>query len=201
MVTCFGITGPDPYPVQPFYFIKEKIMKLRNIAAGLLAATALSVTSLSANATEGAFYRCINAQVTNFDGTIVDAAVATPQLSTLVELVTAAGLGEALATTENITVYAPTNAAFEKVDQAVLSAIGGNTDVLSAVLTYHVTPSLQDPRRFSQPTARPTLAGQQVFMFHDGRKARVNGSVVDCKGVKTSNGLVWLIDSVLLPQF
>lgn len=176
-------------------------MKLRNIAAGLLAAAALTVTSLSANATTGPFYRCINTSVVNFEGTVVDAAVATPELSTLVSLVTAAGLGNALATTQNITVYAPTNAAFANVDPGVLDAIGSNPAALTAVLTYHVTPSLQDPRRYSQPQARSTLAGQQVFMFHDGRNARVNGSKVNCQGVKTSNGLVWLVDSVLLPQF
>jgi uncharacterized surface protein with fasciclin (FAS1) repeats len=176
-------------------------MKLRNIAAGLLTAAALSVTSLSANATTGPFYRCIKTSIVNFDGTVVDAAVATPELSTLVSLVTAAGLGNALATTQNITVYAPTNSAFANIDPDVLSAIGGNTAALAAVLTYHVTPSLQDPRRYSEPEARSTLAGQQVFMFHDGRNARVNGSKVNCQGIKTSNGLVWLIDSVLLPQF
>lgn len=178
-------------------------MKLRSIAAGLLAAATLSVTSLNAHASAGTgpFYRCINTSLVEFDGTIVDAAIATPELSTLVELVTAAGLGSALATTQNITVYAPTNDAFAKVAPEVLTAIGGDTDVLAAVLTYHVTPSRQDPRRYSEPEARSTLAGQQVFMFHDGRNARVNGSKVNCQGVKTSNGLVWLIDSVLLPQF
>jgi uncharacterized surface protein with fasciclin (FAS1) repeats len=176
-------------------------MKLRKLAAGLLTAAALSVTSLSANATTGPFYSCIKKNLTDFPGTIVDAAVATPELSTLVELVTAAGLANALATAQDITVYAPTNAAFAKVDPTVLSAIGGNPAVLSAVLTYHVTPSLEDPRRWSQPKVRPTLQGQQVFIFHSGHYARVNGAKVNCQGVKTTNGIVWLIDSVLLPQF
>ena len=176
-------------------------MKMRKLAAGLLAAAALSVASLSANATTGPFYSCIKKNLTEFPGTIVDAAVATPELSTLVDLVTAAGLANTLATTQNITVYAPTNDAFAKVDQAVLGAIGGNADVLSAVLAYHVTPSLQDPRRWSQPQVRPTVQGQQVFIFHNGVSARVNNARVNCQGVKATNGIVWLIDSVLLPQF
>ena len=72
---------------------------------------------------------------------------------------------------------------------------------LTAVLTCHVTPSLQDPRRWTQPEARPTLANPRVYIRHDGLSARVNNSKVNGQDIKTGNGLVWLIDKVLLPQF
>jgi uncharacterized surface protein with fasciclin (FAS1) repeats len=176
-------------------------MKLRKLAAGLIAAAALSLTSAVASATTGPYYTCIKRTVTDFQGTIVDAAVATPQLSTLVSLVTQAGLASALSTTQNLTVFAPTNDAFAKVDESVLSAIGSNSAVLGAVLGYHVVASAQDPRRWSQPQPRTTLSNQRLYIWHDGVYARVNNSKVNCQGIKTSNGIVWLIDSVLLPQF
>jgi uncharacterized surface protein with fasciclin (FAS1) repeats len=69
------------------------------------------------------------------------------------------------------------------------------------VLGYHVVASAQDPRRWSQPQPRTTLSNQRLYIWHDGVYARVNNSKVNCQGIKTSNGIVWLIDSVLLPQF
>jgi len=176
-------------------------MKLRKFVSGLLAAAALSLGSTGASATTGPFYTCIKRAVSTFEGTIVDAAVATPQLSTLVSLVTQAGLGSVLTTTPDLTVFAPTNEAFAKIDPDVLAAIGGNSGALNTVLGYHVIGSAQDPRRWSEPQPRTTLARQRVYIWHDGVFARVNNSKVNCQGIKTSNGIVWLIDSVLLPQF
>jgi uncharacterized surface protein with fasciclin (FAS1) repeats len=176
-------------------------MRLVNSLARTVAAIAIAAASTAATAATGPFYNCIKKDLVQVDGTVVDAAVATPELSTLVSLVTSAGLGEALATTENITVFAPTNDAFAKIDPDVLAAIGGNADVLGAVLAYHVVPGQHDPRRWSSPVSRNTLGGAPVYLHHDGKRALVNSSKVNCTGVKTSNGTVWLVDSVLLPQF
>jgi uncharacterized surface protein with fasciclin (FAS1) repeats len=164
-------------------------------------AASFVIGASSASATNGPFYTCIKKDPVVVQGSIVDAAVATPSLSTLVSLVQSAGLVEALATTPNLTVFAPTNDAFAKIDESVLGAIGGNAEVLTAVLTYHVVPGVQDPRRGSQPQRRATLNGQDVYMGFFGGKALVNNSVADCTPVKTDNGTVWIIDSVLLPQF
>lgn len=176
-------------------------MHTKSTIAKTVAALSLAVAAGAANATTSPFYTCIKKDLVQFDGTIVDAAVATPELSTLVSLVTTAGLANTLATTENITVFAPTNAAFEKVDADVLAAIGDNPEVLSAVLTYHVAPGTQDPRRWSNPVSRQTVAGAPVYLHHNGKNALVNSSKVNCTGVQASNGVVWLINSVLLPQF
>lgn len=75
----------------------------------------------------------------------------------------------------------------------------GDEGLLTAVLTYHVTPGTNDPRSFVPPVRRNTLLGQKVFYSYDGGAPRVNNAAVDCSGVKTSNGIVWLIGSVLLP--
>ena len=145
---------------------------------------------------------CLSTDIVDFDGSVVDAAIATPELSTLVDAVVAAGLDEALATTEDITVYAPTNDAFAALPGDVLGAIVGDEALLTAVLTYHVTPGEQDPRRYTTAVRRNTLLkGQKVYYSRFGGAARVNQSAIACQGVQTDNGVVWVIDSVLIPQF
>ena len=73
--------------------------------------------------------------------------------------------------------------------------------LLTSVLTYHVTPGNADPRKGIFPSKAKTLQGQTVFVGYDKDGASVNQSVASCTGVKTTNGTVWVIDSVLLPQF
>jgi uncharacterized surface protein with fasciclin (FAS1) repeats len=74
--------------------------------------------------------------------------------------------------------------------------------ILTAVLTYHVSPGLKDPRRPLRPLEVKTLQGQTVFLDSGlGKRPQVNQSTAKCQGVRTTNGIVWIIDSVLLPQF
>lgn len=150
------------------------------------------------------YFRCASTSAVTFSGTIVDAALATPDLKALADAVVAAGLAGTLSGPGPFTVYAPTNAAFQKIPPAVLSAITADTALLTAVLTYHVTPGKGrnvDPRNvFNTPKEVPTVQGQTVF-FSRGAGPQVNQSNVACQPVRTTNGVVWLIDSVLLPQF
>ena len=74
-------------------------------------------------------------------------------------------------------------------------------EVLTAVLTYHVTPGEVDPRRVFIPRQVSTLQGQTVFFNRSKDGPQVNQSNIACQGVQTTNGLVWIIDSVLQPQF
>jgi uncharacterized surface protein with fasciclin (FAS1) repeats len=167
------------------------------IAAALVAMT----PAFAGPSNFSAFLQCRSTQLTEFPGTIVEAAVATPQLSTLVSLVQAADLAGALSGNGPFTVFAPTNDAFAKVPAPLLSLIGGDTQLLTRVLTYHVVAGKVDPRRSLMPMQVPTLQGQTVFLGYNAGSAVVNQSGAACKGVKTSNGIVWIVDSVLLPQF
>jgi uncharacterized surface protein with fasciclin (FAS1) repeats len=142
---------------------------------------------------------CLSTPLVQFDGSIVDAAIATPELSTLVDAVVAAGLDGALATTPNLTVYAPTNDAFAALPGNLVETALGNTDLLTAILTYHVTPSMQDPRRYVNGFRRNTLQGTPVFYHRMNGMAMINGAGMSCQGVKTDNGVVWVIDKVLIP--
>lgn len=147
------------------------------------------------------FAKCRVTAAVHFPGTIVEAAIATPALSTLTSLVVAADLVGPLSQPGHLTVYAPTNDAFAKIPPAVLNAIGGDLGVLTQVLTYHVVPGRADPRTAYKREV-DTLQGQTLFIgFDRDDGASVNQSVANCKAVRTTNGTVWLIDSVLLPQF
>jgi len=168
--------------------------------AALAVAASLGMAQAHAGKAGGAFKTCLRTPLVQFNGTIVDAAVATPALSTLTDLVVNAGLADALSAPGNLTVYAPTNDAFSKIPGDLLAAIGSDNDVLTAVLTYHVVNGSADPRRSPVPREVSTLQGQTVFLDYDNGP-QVNQSNAACQGVRTSNGTVWIIDSVLLPQF
>jgi uncharacterized surface protein with fasciclin (FAS1) repeats len=180
---------------------------LGNIARRTAALAAITLATVAGSAQAQplahvqAYLQCRQATITNFPGTIVDAAVATPALSTLVSLVQAADLVGTLSGKGPFTVYAPTNEAFGKVPGPILDLLGSDTALLTSVLTYHVTPGLADPRRAVTPMAAKTVQGQSVFYSYGQGGLHINQSGASCKGIKTTNGIVWVIDSVLLPQF
>jgi uncharacterized surface protein with fasciclin (FAS1) repeats len=168
-----------------------------------IAAAALALAASAASASGGGAPRldCLKTAPVEFSGTLVEAAVATPALSTLVALLQAANLVGALSGPGPFTVFAPTNDAFSKIPAPVLSAIGGDVGVLTAVLTYHVSAGYADPRVPRRPLETATLQGQTLFLAAPEGKPMINQSSTSCQAVKTSNGTVWVIDSVLLPQF
>lgn len=168
----------------------------------LVGATQAQATD-SNNAWGGAYKnygQCLKTKPIKFDGTIVDAALATPELSILADLVVAAGLVDALSQPGNLTVFAPTNDAFLGIPPDLLDAIGGDTDVLTGVLTYHVVGGPVDPRRSIVIRKVPTLQGQSLFLSYN-KNPQINQSNTGCQGVRTSNGTVWIVDSVLMPQY
>ena len=173
---------------------------MKNKVSALLASAALSL-SMASGANAQSFGECVTTNKAEFDGTIVDAAIATPALSTLVALVVAADLADTLATAEGITVFAPTNDAFAALPSELVDVVVGNPDLLTAILTYHVTTGSPDPRKLPGALAarKATLQGQSVYFGRSDGAARVNNAAVACQAVKTDNGTVWIIDSVLLP--
>jgi uncharacterized surface protein with fasciclin (FAS1) repeats len=137
-------------------------------------------------------------------GTIVDVAVKTPALSTLVTALTAANLVTTLQGPGPFTVFAPTNEAFSKVPAPVLSFLLSDVAALKSVLLYHVAAGkVTDFDR--EPTAVTTVQGEKVFIragYHSGEIVlTVNNSNVVLQPIEVDNGVVYVIDSVLLPQF
>ena len=128
--------------------------------------------------------------------TTTERAVLTPQLSTLADAVGAAGLADDLSSDGPFTVFAPLNAAFGDIDADELTA---DSDLLTKVLTYHVVAgSAIEAADISDGQTVETLQGGDLSFSIDGGTVRVNGIPVTTTDIQTSNGVVHLIDGVLL---
>ena len=137
-------------------------------------------------------------------GTIVEVAVASGSFPTLVAAVQAAGLVDVLNSDGPFTVFAPTEEAFA----AALAALNmsaedllGNTDLLTAVLTYHVLP-LAAPAELVltlDGQSVTTVNGADITVTIDGGTVMVNDATVVATDIAASNGIIHVIDSVLLP--
>ena len=134
--------------------------------------------------------------------TIVELAMGSKDLSTLVTAVKAAGLVETLAGKGPFTVFAPTNEAFAKLPKEVLADLlkPENKDKLAAVLTYHVVAGSVSAKDVVKLKAAKSVQGSPIAVTVQGDSVMLNGS---SKVIKTdimgSNGIVHLIDSVILP--
>ncbi|MFN8032089.1 MAG: fasciclin domain-containing protein [Mycobacterium sp.] len=95
------------------------------------------------------------------------------------------------------TVFAPTDAAFAKLDPATVETLKTNSDLLTSILTYHVVPGQATPAQVVG--THKTVQGADLTVTGSGDHLTVNGANVVCGGVKTANATVYLIDSVLLP--
>ena len=133
------------------------------------------------------------------DDPVATAASNNPVLSTLVTAVTAANLGDTLNSAEAITVFAPTNDAFEALDPATLdAALADPTGLLTTVLTYHVVGGRLSPDQLAG--THETLQGGTIEVEGSGESFTVNGDAsVICGNVQTANATVYIIDGVLLP--
>ena len=132
-------------------------------------------------------------------GTIVAVAQGNPDFSTLVTAVTAAGLGDALSGTGPFTVFAPTNAAFEALPAGLLQKLllPENKEILTKILTYHVVPSKVMAADVAAGDVT-TLDGSTFAITTEGG-VKVNASNVTATDVAASNGVIHVIDAVLVP--
>lgn len=132
-------------------------------------------------------------------GTIVDIAVATEGFSTLVDAVVAAGLADALSGEGPFTVFAPTDDAFAALPDGILAALlePENLDVLVSILTYHVVSGTVLAADVTDGEVA-TLEGSTIELATtDG--VTVNGASVIVADVLASNGVIHVIDAVILP--
>ncbi|WP_407539078.1 fasciclin domain-containing protein [Deinococcus radiomollis] len=130
--------------------------------------------------------------------TITDLLGSDPQFSTLLTAVQAAGLEDTLRG-GSYTVFAPTNAAFAKVPSDALSALLNDTAALKAVLLYHVVPGKVSAKQVMGMKAGKTANGANVSVRVMGGKVMINGATVIKADVMACNGIVHVIDTVLMP--
>jgi uncharacterized surface protein with fasciclin (FAS1) repeats len=95
------------------------------------------------------------------------------------------------------TVFAPTDAAFAKIDSATIEKLKTDAPLLTSILTYHVVPGQAGPAQVAG--THTTVQGTDVTVTGMGNNLKVNDSSVVCGGVQTANATVYMIDTVLMP--
>ena len=130
--------------------------------------------------------------------TIADTAAATPQLSTLTKLIREAGLTETLAGSGPFTVFAPSDEAFKAVPAATLRALMQDKARLKAVLSYHVVTGTVLAADVKNGPVK-TVQGANLALSRSGTFVTVEDAVVTTADVNATNGVVHIIDKVLMP--
>jgi transforming growth factor-beta-induced protein len=133
---------------------------------------------------------------------IVDTAAADERFSTLVAAVQAAGLVETLKGEGPFTVFAPTNDAFAALPEGTVESLllPENQQQLIDILTYHVVAGKVMASDVVTLTEAETVLGQNVNIRVEDGKVYINGSEVIITDIETTNGVIHVIDAVLLPQ-
>jgi uncharacterized surface protein with fasciclin (FAS1) repeats len=156
------------------------------LGASLLVGAATAHTAAPAAKTEG-------------EANIVQTAVAAGQFKTLSKLLARAGLVSALEQPGPFTVFAPTDAAFKKVPKKTLNALLRNKAKLKAVLLYHVVSGKATAADVIKRTSATTLNGKDVRIRVSGSNVFVNKAKVTRPDVMASNGVIHVVNRVLIP--
>ena len=158
--------------------------EIAHLAAVAVAAIGLTVSGANARAAD-----------------IVDTAVASGQFTTLAAALGAAGLVGTLKGEGPFTVFAPTDAAFAKLPAGTVESLlkPENKDQLTAILTYHVVPGRVMAADVVKLNEAKTVNGKVLSIKVDGDVVVVNDAMVSTADIEASNGVIHVIDSVVLP--
>ena len=130
---------------------------------------------------------------------IVETAVAGGSFKTLVAALTAANLVDTLKGTGPFTVFAPIDEAFDKVSAPTVQALLADLPKLTSILTYHVVPGLVMAADVAKLSSAKAVQGQAVSIdTSDG--VRIDGATVTQADIVTSNGVIHVMDQVILPK-
>jgi uncharacterized surface protein with fasciclin (FAS1) repeats len=165
-----------------------KIIELKSLFIALVASLAIAVAA--------------QANHHKMKKDIVDVAAGNPDFSTLVAAVKAAGLVDALKGEGPLTVFAPTNAAFAKLPAGTVESLllPENKAKLVEILTYHVVPGKVMAADVVKVDSATSLQGQSIAVNVTDGKVMVGNATVVATDVKASNGVIHVIDTVLLPS-
>ncbi|MEO0692578.1 MAG: fasciclin domain-containing protein [Pseudomonadota bacterium] len=157
---------------------------LRNTLAALAATTVLAAPAFAMDKKD-----------------IVDTAVEAGSFETLVAAVQAAGLVETLKGDGPFTVFAPTDEAFAALPEGTVEnlLLPENLDTLTAILTYHVVPGKVMSGDLTDGMEAATVEGSEVTIMTEGG-VTVEGASVVTADIETSNGVIHVIDQVILPE-
>ncbi|MCC5961427.1 MAG: fasciclin domain-containing protein [Rhodobacteraceae bacterium] len=156
-------------------------------------------STLSTLAVVAAFAAPAFADSHNHDMDIVDIAAGNEIFSTLVAAVTAAGLVDTLKGDGPFTVFAPTDDAFAALPEGTVEALLDDIPTLTAILTYHVVPGAVMSGDLTDGMMAETVNGQSITIGV-GDTVTVDGATVIQADIEASNGVIHVIDSVILPE-
>lgn len=160
-------------------------------------ALAITAVSLVAACSFAGVQQVGLAQASRMD--IVDTLSSKGNFKTLISLLKRANLVTALRDPLPMTVFAPTDAAFAKVPKATLNRILSSNEVLSEVLMYHVVPADANLPVLRPDIEIPTLTGYAIRYNRKGSLNRVDNIPISRANIRATNGVIHVIDRVLLP--
>jgi transforming growth factor-beta-induced protein len=161
----------------------------------ILAALALLLIPAAAHADQDATAPYLAENATD----IVDLAVADGRFTTLVTALQAAGLVDTLRSAGPFTVFAPTDDAFAQLPSGTVAGLLGDVPALTSVLLYHVVPGAVSSADVVQLSSADTVAGKSLTIAVDGGSVMINNARVIIPDLAASNGVIHVIDTVLLP--
>lgn len=163
----------------------------RRFGRHVLAAVALSATMFA-----GASF------AEDKQGDIVDTAISAGQFTTLAKALQAAGLVDTLKGSGPFTVFAPTDAAFAKLPAGTVESLlkPENKDKLTSILTYHVVPGSVKAAQVMKMTDAKTVNGDTVVFKAANNGVQVDQAKVVKADVVASNGVIHVVDTVLMPN-
>jgi uncharacterized surface protein with fasciclin (FAS1) repeats len=186
----------DALTVRPAFLANANIqeLKMRNRVT-VFAATAAAIVAVVVAVVLGSTFARASKQ------DIVDTAVAAGQFKTLAKALDAAGLVATLKGSGPFTVFAPTDAAFAKLPAGTLQNLlkPENKAKLTAILTYHVVPGAVTAEQVTKLSEAKTVNGAVLKVSLRDGKVMINDADVVKPDIETSNGVIHVIDAVLLP--
>jgi uncharacterized surface protein with fasciclin (FAS1) repeats len=167
----------------------------KTLMVGMIALAATVLASHRAEARSAASASCPSSRLQT---DIIDTAVGAGQFKTLAAAVDAAGLIPTLKSAGPFTVFAPNDAAFAKLPAGTVEGLLNDIPTLTKILTYHVVAGEFSEMGLLKAGQVATVQGQEVMVQKSGGKLFINNSEV-LATIKVSNGVIYVIDSVLLP--
>ena len=171
-----------------------------NVADGKVTVNEANVTKTDIETSNGVIH-VIDSVMMPADKDIVDTAVGAGSFKTLVAAVQAAGLVDTLKSEGPFTVFAPTDDAFAKLPKGTIDNLlkPENKDQLVAILTYHVVPGRLLARDVVKTSSAKTVNGKSASVKVSDASVMIGNAKVVATDIKTSNGVIHVIDSVIIP--
>ncbi|XP_068601285.1 periostin, osteoblast specific factor b [Brachionichthys hirsutus] len=175
-------------------------LQINHYSTGVVTVNCARVIHGNQVATNGVVH-VIDRVISSVGTTIQDVLDADDDLTTLSNVAQSAGLLEKLGQPGHYTLFAPTNEAFERLGSEVMERLYSDKEVLKALINFHLLDSVQCAEAIMAGSSYETLEGNNIEIGCDGESLTVNGiKMVRKKDIVTTNGVIHLIDQVLMPD-